>query len=291
MSPETLEHAVERTDWLVPGAAAGTYFSGDHLNALCRSIARFRMREGRTDATRPEDIERALTEWVEKTKLTSLEERVTATHEAGHAVCALMTPGARPIKRIALADDVVGALGYVRTKEAEHKYYYTIAQMKADIIVCFGGTEAEKLILGDASMGLESDLDKATGLARMIVESMGMGGQETGPGRYLVERDNGRQVRDPSLSEAKRQAMDRRIDEILTECREKAAAIVRDSRPLVEVLRDELIRVKVIDAKKLKTIVPEDKLPADGQVAKAEKVDRLDKEEKKSRPRDKSKAD
>src|SRR5262249_37963118 len=117
MSPETIDHAVERTDWLVPGAAAGTYFSGDHINALCRAIARFRMREGRTDATNPEDIERALTEWIEKTKLTALEERVTATHEAGHAVCALMTPGARPIKRIALADDVVGALGYVRTKE------------------------------------------------------------------------------------------------------------------------------------------------------------------------------
>src|SRR5215831_15948002 len=45
MSPETLEHAVDRTDWLVPGAAAGTYFSGDHLNALCRAVARRRLRE------------------------------------------------------------------------------------------------------------------------------------------------------------------------------------------------------------------------------------------------------
>ena len=56
------------------------------------------------------------------------------------------------------------------------------AQMKADIIVCFGGTEAEKFLLGDASMGLESDLDRATSLARAIVESMGVGGPETGVG-------------------------------------------------------------------------------------------------------------
>jgi cell division protease FtsH len=285
MTPETLDHTVERTDWLVPGAAAGTYFSGDHLNALCRAIARRRMREARTDTTMPPDVELALTEWIEKTKLTSLEERVTATHEAGHAVCALLTPHARPIKRIAIADDVVGALGYVRTKEAEHKHYYTVAQMKADIIVCYGGTEAEKLLLGDASMGLESDLDRATGLAKAIVESMGYGGEETGVGRYVVRRHEGGEVRDPHMSEAKRQAMDRRIDEILSECQQKAETIVRENRDMVETLRDELLRVKVIDARKLKTILPEQ---ADGSNGEAKTADKVDREETKSRSREKT---
>src|SRR5205085_7028169 len=56
MSPETLDHAVDRTDHIVPGAAAGTLFSGDHLNALCRAIACRRLRENRTDETRPEDV-------------------------------------------------------------------------------------------------------------------------------------------------------------------------------------------------------------------------------------------
>lgn len=289
MSEETLEHTVDRTDWLVPGAAAGTYFSGDHLNALCRSLARFRMREGRKDATKPEDVERALTEWIEKTKLTQLEERVTATHEAGHAVCAWLTPHARAIKRIAIADDVVGALGYVRTKESEHKHYYTVEQMKADIIVCYGGTEAEKLLLGDASMGLESDLDRATGLAKAIVESMGFGGQDTGVGRYLVRRQDGSEVRDPNLSEAKRQAMDRRIDQILSECQQKAAAIIRENRALVETLRDELIRVKVIEAKKLTNFLPADRHPAKPQLELV--TEKVDKEEKKSRSKEKSKAD
>ncbi|MFO0878491.1 MAG: AAA family ATPase [Gemmataceae bacterium] len=282
MSEETLEHAVRRTDWVVPGAASGTYFSGDHLNALCRSIARFRMRENRNDASRPEDVERALTEWVEKTKLTPLEERVTATHEAGHAVCALMTPHARPIERIALADDVVGALGYVRTKRPEHKYYYTINQMKADIIVCYGGTEAEKLFIGDASMGLESDLNSATHLARMIVESMGMGGDDTGVGRYLVARESGGEIRDPTLSEAKREAMDRRVDAILAECRQKAADCVRDNRQLVETLRDLLIEKKVIESTTLKTILPENKTSSNGPP---------EKEEKKPRSKEKTKAD
>ncbi len=270
MSPECLEHAVDRTDWLVPGAASGTYFSGDHLNALCRSIARFRLREGRTDATTPADIERALTEWVEKTKLTDLEERVTATHEAGHAICTFYTPGARPVKRIAIADDVVGALGYVRTQEAEHKYYRTISHLKADIIVCFGGTEAEKLLLGDTSMGLESDLDFATHCARLIVESMGMGGADTGPGRYRVRTEGGGEKRDPNLSEEKLRAMDRRIDEILAECREEAARLVREHKAEVEALRDKLIKEKVIDAKRLSAFRGVEEKAADEKPAEKE---------------------
>src|SRR5579864_4430293 len=89
MTPETLDHAVKRTDYLVPGAASGTLFSGDHLNALCRAIARRRLRDNRTDDTTPADIDRSLTEWVEPAKLTPHEELIVATHEAGHAVCAL----------------------------------------------------------------------------------------------------------------------------------------------------------------------------------------------------------
>jgi cell division protease FtsH len=257
MTEETIEHTVRRTDWMVPGAASGTYFSGDHLNALCRSVARFRLRDGRQDDTTTEDVERALTEWIEKTKLTSLEERVTATHEAGHAVCALMTPGARPIQRIAIADDVVGALGYVRTKRPDHKYYYTLSQMRADIIVCYGGVEAEKELLGEPSMGLESDLDAATHLARLIVESMGQGNNETGVGRYRVRTQDGGEIRNPDLSDTKRQAMDQRIDEILHECQQAAAATVKANRPLIETLRDLLIEKKVIEASTLKTIVPD----------------------------------
>jgi cell division protease FtsH len=271
MTPETIEHTVERTDWLVPGAASGTYFSGDHINALCRSVARFRLRDARTDATTAADIERALTEWIEKNKLTALEEKVIATHEAGHAVCCLKVEPSRTIKRIAIADDVVGALGYVRKTASEHRFYVTVAQMMADIVVCYGGVEAEKLLLGDISLGLESDLDSATGWAKVIVEAIGAGGPETGVGRYIVYPQNGDGVaRDPNISEAKRQAMDKRIDEILTECQQKAATILKESRDLVETLRDLLIDKKVIDASTLKTIVPGAK-PADARPEKEEK--------------------
>ena len=111
-----------------------------------------------------------------------------ATHEAGHAVCCLNLP-ARPADRAHRhRRDVVGAIGYVRPKQSEHKHYRTVAQMMAEIVVCFGGVEAEKLLLNAVSLGLESDLDRATGLAKAIVEAIGAGGEETGVGRYTSTR-------------------------------------------------------------------------------------------------------
>ena len=154
MPPETVDHAVDRTDHIVPGAAAGTLFSGDHLNALCRAIARKRLREGRTDETRPEDVEKALSEWVDRKKLTAYEEKVIATHEAGHAVCALLCPHAEAIKRIALNDDLMGGASYVRHQDPTNGEVWTRKQMMARICVAFGGREAEQLFFDDMSGGV-----------------------------------------------------------------------------------------------------------------------------------------
>src|SRR5262249_35109405 len=65
MSEEALEYAVRRTGRGYV-TATGTPFSGDHLNALCRAVARIRIRDDRSDATNPEDVERGLTEYEER---------------------------------------------------------------------------------------------------------------------------------------------------------------------------------------------------------------------------------
>jgi cell division protease FtsH len=252
MAPETLDHAVKQTDWVVPGAASGTLFSGDHLNALCRSIARRRLRDGRKDATTPADVDRALLEWVERDKLTPYEEQVIATHEAGHAVCALLCPHAKPIERIALADDVVGALGYVRHQEPMHRNVKTRNQMLAELVVLMGGREAELLILNDLTWGASHDLQHATSIARDMVEVFGMGGDEVGVSRYRTT--SGQPTRHPDLSPAQLELLDRRVHALLEEARQKAAAILRENRGLVETLRDMLVEKKVIEAKALKSV-------------------------------------
>jgi cell division protease FtsH len=263
MPEATLEHAVKRTDFIVPGAAAGTLFSGDHLNALCRAIARRRLRDGRADETTPEDVEIALTEWVDKQKLTPSQERVVATHESGHAVLALAF--GRPIARIAVTDDVVGALGYVRHSDHEElRMVRSERQMLEDICICFGGLEAERLLLGEVHDGGTGDLRNATAIARDMIELLGLGGEELGSVCFRAQDNSGN--RRPDLSPAQVEALDRRVREILEEQRLRAAGILRERRQEVETLRDLLVERKAIDAVTLKAVLPD----ADGVPAPAE---------------------
>jgi cell division protease FtsH len=252
MAEETLEYAVQRTDYFVPGAAAGTLFSGDHLNALCRSIARLRLREGRDDPTTPADVERALTEWVDRQQLTPAEENVVATHEAGHAVCSLFCPLAPPIERISLVDDVIGALGYVRHQDPAHRNVQTRNQMLDRLCVLMGGRGAELLLLGDLSWGAGQDLQQATLLARDMVEVLGMGGEGVGPIHF---RGREGEARSADLSPGQLEILDRRVREILQEAEARAASILTENRAVIETLRDLLLEKKTLDARTLKTVM------------------------------------
>src|SRR5687768_6984563 len=69
LSEDALEFAVRRTGEFVEGAAPGTRFSGDHINALCRALARTRLRENIEREATPDDVDRALTEWLERPKM------------------------------------------------------------------------------------------------------------------------------------------------------------------------------------------------------------------------------
>jgi cell division protease FtsH len=254
MDEEALEFAVRRTGEFVEGAAAGTRFSGDHINALCRALARIRLRERTGGPTTPADIDRALTEWLERPKMTPQEERVVATHESGHAVCALFCPNSPPIDRISIRADMAGALGFVRYQDPSHKYVVTRGELLDDLCVLLGGREAEQLLLDDISIGCSGDLRRATEIARALVEEFGMGGEAIGLEQYTTasgERDRDRQRR---YSPAQLEAIDRGVREILNQAQARAAAILRENRTLIETLRDLLVEHKVIDSKTLTTI-------------------------------------
>ncbi len=248
MNEETLEYAVKRTGhgYLTP---QGTPFSGDHLNALCRSIARLRLREGRDDATAPPDVERALTEYQDRPKMTPSEERVLATHEAGHAICSLFCKHTPPIERITIESDNPWAFGYVRHQDPAHRYIRTRNEYLDAICVALGAREAETLLLDDLSMGAVGDLETATAIARELVEVHGLGGPDVGIARFVSEKDE--RQRRADLSEQQKESLDRAVRTILEEGRQRAADILRQNRSLVESLRDLLVEKKTIDAKTL----------------------------------------
>jgi cell division protease FtsH len=249
MTEDALEFAVRRTGEYVEGAAPGTRFTGDHINALCRAVARSRLRDNVTRPTEPADIDRSLTEWIDRPKMTPDEERVVATHEAGHAVCALFCPNAPPIDRISIRAEMAGALGFVRHQDHAHKYVVTQGRLIDDICVLMGGREAEQLLLNDLSIGSSGDLVRATNIARALVEDYGAGGQNVGIGYYptLSEPNQPQQ----QLSPQQLEAIDRQVGEILETQRQRAIGILTENAVLVETLRDLLIQHKVIDSKTL----------------------------------------
>jgi len=254
LTPDALETTIKETEHLVPGAAAGTYFSGDHLNALCRSLARWRLRSRRTGPTEPDDVLRTLHEWIDRPKMTAEELKILATHEAGHAVCALFCPQAPAIQRVTIESEMQWAFGYVRYEDPAHKYIQTQGYYLDLICVALGAREAERLLLHDLSLGSTGDLASATAIARELVEAHGMGGEAVGIGRFRA--DNAQGHRQPHLSDAQLQLLDARVREILEEQRQRAERIIRENRALVETLRDLLLDKKVVDARTLAAMAP-----------------------------------
>ena len=252
LSDAALEYAIRRTGEFVEGAAAGTRYTGDHINALCRAIARIRLRANRTDSTEQKDVDQALSEWVERPKMTKSEQKVVATHEAGHAVCSLFCENASPIERISIQGDAAGALGFVMHQDPAHRYVITQGKLLDDLCILMGGREAELLMLDDLSIGSSGDLQRATEIARALVEEFGMGGDEVGLAHSpTYQRQGSRQV----LSPQHLGAIDLQVRTILQQAQERARQILSEQQAMVETLRDMLLEHQVIDAKTLKEMV------------------------------------
>ena len=241
MTEAAIDYAVKRSGEHVPGPSGGTNYSGDHLQALGRQLARTRLREGIEGPTDPAAIDRAIEQYLDLPKLTKSEELVVATHEAGHAITALGCKHVPPIDRISIRGDIGGALGYVQHADRAHRYVVTYAQLRDTICTMFGGREAEALILEDVSIGAGSDLHNATAIAKALVEEYGEEVPELAIGRWAQH------ARDRDHSETTRTRLDNAIAKILEHERARCRAILTEKRGLVIALRDLLLERKVLD--------------------------------------------
>jgi cell division protease FtsH len=276
LSEEAKDFCVRRTG---PGyaTAQGTPFSGDHINALCRSVARIRLRDSRTDETTPADVERALTEYEDRLKLTAAEKMLCATHEAGHFIVAIHCPHGRAPERITIESEMSWAPAYVRFKyDDSRRLGDTRNQMLDDLCVSLAGIEAERLLLDDISTGAGgSDLVHSTRIAHMLVETYGMGRGEASLRQYRHPND-GKRYTEPSEEHLK--LIDHEVSTVIREQQERAAKILIDNRESLLALRDEVIARGTLDVKTLKSMFP--KLKTD---EKTEETPPAEKEEKKSR--------
>jgi len=234
-SPDALSYAVKQTGKMT---SRGTLHSGDDLKALCRGISRFRLRNGLTGLVQIPDVKGAMEAHTVITPLTSDEELVVATHEAGHALVALSMKHGPKIDKISIQTEFSGALGYVAHKKGG--LIHTQESLKARLASLMGGRAAEIACFGlqGVSLGCGQDLAQATAIARDMVTKYGMG-------RQLVVFD------EKAASADARHIADRDTEHLCSEAGLEAEKILTVNKAELVRLRDLLLKHKELSIEDL----------------------------------------
>jgi cell division protease FtsH len=191
------------------------------------------------------------------------DKRVTAYHEAGHALVAMLNPDSDPVHKVTIIPRGM-ALGVTQTLPAEDRYNLTRAQMVAMIRHAMGGRAAEELVFGHFSTGAANDLQQATKLAHEMVCSFGMS-ERIGPVSYSDDSADvflGRDfVTRKNYSEQKAQEIDEEVTRLLRECYEEAKRVLVDGRGSLDRIAEALLERETLEGSDLKLLIAGEPLP------------------------------
>ncbi|TPW03716.1 MAG: cell division protease FtsH, partial [bacterium] len=153
-------------------------FSGADLANLANEaalLAARRNKEGVGTSEMEAALERVIAGPERKTRvLNEREKKITAFHEAGHALVALMTPGTDPVHKVSIIPRGAHALGYTMQLPIEDRYTMSKQELTARMTVMMGGRAAEELVFSEITTGAQNDIETATDLARRMVCEFGM---------------------------------------------------------------------------------------------------------------------
>jgi cell division protease FtsH len=188
-------------------------------------------------------------------RMSAADKKLTAYHEAGHALVAKLLPNADPPHKVSIiARGMAG--GYTRMLP-EDRAYWSKSRLTDSIAVSLAGLCTEKLIFGEASSGSSSDLRSATGYARRMVTDLGMS-DKLGPRTYGDKQELvflGREISETKdYSERTSLEIDREIDRIINEASALATKILTDNMDLLQKLTDALITRETLDTDELEAL-------------------------------------
>ena len=174
-----------------------------------------------------EAVDRVLVGLAQKSRVISeREKRITAFHEAGHALVAHELPDSDPVQRISIIPRG-GSGGHTRLLPVEDRHLWSRAQLCDAIAFALGGMAAEQLVFGDTTTGSANDLVEATKIARKMVCLFGMS-RRLGP-MVLGELEDAPWSQE--LSENTTDAADAETRVLLEEGRERARVVLERERP------------------------------------------------------------
>ena len=201
-----------------------------------------------------EDLEEAITRVIagpkKKSKVMSdKEKRLTAFHEAGHAVVMRSTPGADPVHQVTIMPRG-RAGGFTMQLPEEDKYYMTKGDMLHEIQHLLGGRVAEALVMGDISTGASNDLERATKIAHDMVAKYGMS-ETIGPLNYssadevFLGRDF---TSKQNFSEELASKIDKEVHDIMTNAYAETEKILLEHREELHRVAEALLEMETLDA-------------------------------------------
>ena len=211
-------------------------FTGADLENLMNEAAILAAKEGKAYLSQ-EDIKKSFIKVgigsEKKSRIISdKEKKITAYHEAGHAILFHVLPDVGPVYTVSIIPTGVGAAGYTMPLPEKDEMFITKGEMLQDIMVSLGGRIAEEIIFKDITTGASSDIKKATKVARRMVTRFGMS-ENIGVICYDDDDDEVFIGRDLAHAKAHSEAVsgeiDREVKSIIDECYAKAKAIILEN--------------------------------------------------------------
>ena len=202
-----------------------------------------------------ETIEEAITKVIagvaKKSRVISEPERkLTAYHEAGHAVCAHVLPHVSPVHQVTIVPRG-RAGGFTMQLPVEDKFYATKNEMKENIVVLLGGRVAEELTLDDISTGASNDLERVSATARNMVTKYGMS-EKLGPMTFGDSDDEvflgNSFASKQNYSEEVAYEIDKEIGRIVDESYKQTKKILQDNMDRLEYVAKALLVYETLDA-------------------------------------------
>ncbi|MEJ2198514.1 MAG: ATP-dependent zinc metalloprotease FtsH [Desulfuromonadales bacterium] len=236
-------------------------FSGADLENLVNEAALLAARANKNEVTRT-DLEKAKDKVMMGAErrsmvITDEEKKVTAYHEAGHALVAMYIPGADPVHKVSIIPRG-RAMGVTMYLPEEEKYNENKMGLNVKICTLLGGRVAEELIFESVTSGASNDLERATAIARKMVCEWGMS-DKLGPlsygekeGEVFLGRDYGHVK---NYSEATAMAIDDEIRRIVEECYERTTEILSQHKDSLIIVSEALLERENMDGSEIKAMI------------------------------------
>ena len=187
------------------------------------------------------------------------EKRITAYHEAGHALVAKLLPGTDPVHKVTIIPRGM-ALGLTQQLPIDEKHTYPREYLLSNLTILFGGRVAEELVLHHMTTGAGNDIEKATELAHRMVCEWGMS-EKLGPMTFGKKEEQiflGRDfTQQQDYSEGTAVEIDAEVRRIIVDCYQRAKNLLSDNLELLHKIAQKLLEKEVLDGSEIDALVRE----------------------------------